>query len=1066
MLSPAVISECLEPRTLLTTMPLAEPNDSFFCAVPTELTPPLPDPELFDPPSLDAPDVGPSLNDPLSTDPESDDFENAASLLLSPSGAGIVDGDIEAVGNRDLYRVEATRNGLQRIRQSAASGSSLDTLLRVFNSNGRIIAQNDDGGGVGRNSLVQFPASTGTVFFVEAGAFADSTGTYRVEIDVANAVMDDFGNGITDAAELSIGPLGLAQRLAAIEFSGDRDVFRLTASEDGLLSIRQRAVPGSFLDTFLRVRDENGDELASNDDDGTSRNSLVQIPVLQNQTLFIEAGAFGTSRGPYAVIVSAGVPVSDDAGDTVATAVTLDVDLSRRAMQRGRIDRPGDRDVFRLLPTESGQLTIRQSAEPGIPLDTLLRVLNSNGEQLAANDDDAFSLNSRISVPVAAGEAVFIEAGGFGQGVGDYVLLVEREVEAVDDFGNNIASADVAGGVELRGEIEASGDVDVFQVQVQETGLLTIRQRATRGNSVDCFLRILDSSGAELAVNDNDRFSLNSVATVSVTAGDTIYVEAGAFSTSVGRYVVTLSAGVDDLNGRLDNTAPAIAISAAGNGIQQGVINFDTDVDVFRFSPDRDGAVTVNLSATSDESLDTFLEILSSGEELVVVDDDGGDALNSHATFDVKAGETYFVRASSFGETTGQYQLSLSSTFEVDDVGNTFSAARSVVLDASGTGRSSFALDGPTDVDLFEFVAIESGDATLQINQENGVVPGRVFVFKEIDDASDSERNRVRVARDRDRDGLVTFSIEEGTTYFVEVAGGTGDVELTLSTDTSVEDESKIDDDVASDAADLFRLGLASILVGAADESSLDTFTATLEQTAAFLRDKIGTDEPVLILGLDPVDYIVTDTSGRQAGYTATDGEINEFGSSVFNSGDGVAELLVIVNPSANVFQLDLVGVGTDFNGGAAYIDSDGIQTTSFEGTLDKDNLEVALDFSNTAAFPLVNGATAETVNFFASVGDNVPSRLSDGSSLDAILDSVLSLFDQSVRDESVELEDSWDDLIGPLLSWLAGTSSEEQDADLVDRVWLHLRESILEISSGALDLMLDILQQVDQELP
>jgi len=895
--------------------------------------------------------------------------------------------------------------------------------------------------------------------------------------------------------------MGRVQRPGNIEFSGDRDVFQVTTRQAGLLSIRQRAVPGSGLDSLLRVRDENGAELAFNDDDGASLNSLLQIPVVQNQTLFIEAGAFGSSRGRYELIVSAGDPVTDDAGDTVATAVSLNLNATRTTIRRGNIDRPGDHDVFRIVPATSGLLTIRQRAEGGNPLDTFVRVLDANGQQLAANDDDGFSLNSRVSVLATGGEALFIEAGAFGQSAGGYVLEIASQAGVSDDFGNDIASAHTtAGGVELRGEIELAGDVDVFQVQATETGLLTIRQRATRGSSIDSFLRILDSAGQVLAVNDDDRFSLNSVAKVSVTAGDTIYVESGAFSTSTGRYIVTLASGADDFTDVLNDSTTTIELSSEGSGTRSGVINFDADADVFRFTPASDSVVTINLTAGAAGSVDPFLQILSSSEELILVDDDGGEGLNSRATFDAKSGETYYVRATSFGGTTGAYQLRLSSSFELDDVGNTFSDARQFVLDELGTGSSQFQLNGQSDVDVFQFTATVSGSAAVQIGQTDGTAPGRIFVFEQTDDASDTERSRIRVARDQDNDGLVSFSVTNGTTYYVEVAQGSGLTDLSVTTDTTAEDESKIDEDVAGDAADLFRLGLASILVGESDDSSLDVFAATLEETAAFIGDKLGTDEVILILGLDPVDYVVTDVSGRQAGFTATDGEINEVGSNVFNSGDGVAELLIVRNPTADLFQLDLVGVGTDFRGGAAYITSDGIQTTTFDGTLTKGNLEIALDFSNTESSTSTPQQTqsTETIqvgNFLASISDDIGDGRSeqvprlDGSSNQATDPVGLSTdeFAALVEDLSASIADgsderrsssseatsdhdaaaSLDDLIGSLLGWLDGDESEEanaQEADPVDRTWRSVAQSIFQFSSSAIELMSDLLQATTEQ--
>ena len=270
--------------------------------------------------------------------------------------------------------------------------------------------------------------------------------------------------------------------------------------------------------------------------------------------------------------------------------------------------------------------------------------------------------------------------------------------------------------------------------------------------------------------------------------------------------------------------------------------------------------------------------------------------------------------------------------------------------------------------------------------------------------------------------------------------------------------------------------------------AALDVFAATLEETATLIGDKLGTDEAILILGLDPVDYVVTDAAGRQAGFTATAGEINEVGSNVFNSGDGVAELLVIQNPAADLFQLDLVGVGTDFRGGAAYITSEGIQTTTFDGTLTKGNLELALDFTNTES------STQQSVpaaNFLASISDEIGDRGSEQvSSLDgstqstepkglstdefsALVEDLSASVASQVGDEGQSSSGeagyaaSLDELIGSLLGWLDGDDSDEaNDAEDEpdDRTRRSVAQSVFQFSSSAIELMTELLQATTEQ--
>ncbi|MCY2932104.1 MAG: C2 family cysteine protease [Planctomycetota bacterium] len=118
-----------------------------------------------------------------------------------------------------------------------------------------------------------------------------------------------------------------------------------------------------------------------------------------------------------------------------------------------------------------------------------------------------------------------------------------------DDYGNTFATASTLtmatdGSASTTGRIDYAGDVDVFTVTATQTGTLTVTMGATARRGVDSYLRIYDSTQTLLAENDDSGGTLDSFATVSVTAGAVYYVQASAYRRSVGTYAVKLSTAV------------------------------------------------------------------------------------------------------------------------------------------------------------------------------------------------------------------------------------------------------------------------------------------------------------------------------------------------------------------------------------------------------------------------------------------------------------------------------------------------------------------------------------------
>jgi len=110
-----------------------------------------------------------------------DNTSTTATLAIG----GSVNSMLDTVGDRDWFRVELVAG--QRYTFSigpTGSGDILDSYLRLHNSAGTLIAQNDDAGSL--YSRLSFTATTTGTFYVSVGAWNDAeAGNYRVSAALA-----------------------------------------------------------------------------------------------------------------------------------------------------------------------------------------------------------------------------------------------------------------------------------------------------------------------------------------------------------------------------------------------------------------------------------------------------------------------------------------------------------------------------------------------------------------------------------------------------------------------------------------------------------------------------------------------------------------------------------------------------------------------------------------------------------------------------------------------------------------------------------------------------------------
>jgi Bacterial pre-peptidase C-terminal domain len=322
-------------------------------------------------------------------------------------------------GDKDWYRVELAEN--QTIRISLTSGGSNplgDPYLAVHGSDGAELV-NDDDGGEGLNSRIEFTAEKAGTYFIEARGFGDDAeGGYVLQVTAG-----EIGGDAQSADSIEPGGEG---RASQINPGGDQDWYSITLVEGRPYRFNLTSDgPTPLADPLLTLYNSDGQSIATDDDGGTGFNAYLSYTPTQGGVYYLGASSFdATGTGGYLLRVSdTDVPGNADTDETLDAANGDD--------RESNIDTPGDLDFY-AVDLEAGQrYVITVSGVGTSPLtDPFLAVKSADGAQVASDDDSGPGNDSRlVFTPTAAGR-YFLQANGLGGSIGRYKIAIAKQAPA------------------------------------------------------------------------------------------------------------------------------------------------------------------------------------------------------------------------------------------------------------------------------------------------------------------------------------------------------------------------------------------------------------------------------------------------------------------------------------------------------------------------------------------------------------------------------------------------------------------------------------------------------------
>ena len=479
-------------------------------------------------------------------------------------------------------------------------------------------------------------------------------------------------------------------------------------------------------------------------------------------------------------------PSTDDHPDSIGSNTSVVPGVS----VIGDLETGGDKDVYKVSVTADSTYLIDLRGAPsalGTLTDPIVTILDSNGSQIAQNDDGGTGFESSLTFAPSTSGDFFIEAGAFSSSLTGTYQLDLTDITIQDDHSGNIGgNTALSVGTNQSGNLEIASDTDIFSLDVQAGVTYTIDQKgfwSSVGNLRDPLLTLKDSAGTILSQNDDGGFRLESQIIYTPTSTEILYVEAGAFGTRTGTYEIS----VGESGGAADNDiadAPSLGLNSITPGISQtGNIEIGGDKDVFSLSVTSGATYQIDMKGSTSNVgtlTDPLLRVLDINGEVLGQNDDGGRGFESLLSYTAPSTGEIFIEAGAFSSTlTGTYQIDVLQTSAAtsslgDIVGGSIEEASSANVNTIFAGN----IDFQGDKDMFEFFLEANTTYRFDIrgsHSNHGTLwDPQAFLY---------DHNNTLVAQDDDSgtgfEASISYTPPDTGNYYLTVMGNIGELSQT-----------------------------------------------------------------------------------------------------------------------------------------------------------------------------------------------------------------------------------------------------------------------------------------------
>ncbi|GFE69304.1 pre-peptidase C-terminal domain-containing protein [Chroococcus sp. FPU101] len=241
-----------------------------------------------------------------------------------------VTGGLSDVGDKDVdfVKVRSASTGILEIDIASSISNPIDSVAFIYDANGNQLALDDDRSSLDLNPLIQYPIAANQDYYVAVTGYGNNnfdpfalgsgtggdTGeyTFNSRLRPLSDVIVLSDNAVNYGA---VQTLSFYQKLFSelgkdnglVTGATDVDIYRFTPNITGKVEIRVDANEEFGADTFLRLFDINGNELAVNDNEASNiRGSVLRVDLFAGTPYVIGVNGASLEARNYDPITGAG----------------------------------------------------------------------------------------------------------------------------------------------------------------------------------------------------------------------------------------------------------------------------------------------------------------------------------------------------------------------------------------------------------------------------------------------------------------------------------------------------------------------------------------------------------------------------------------------------------------------------------------------------------------------------------------------------------------------------------------------------------------------------------------
>ncbi len=391
-----------------------------------------------------------------------------------------VDGELTSSNEAVLYSFEAEAGASVQIRLVS---EDFDCYLVLTDADGNVLATDDDGAG-SLDSQITFTAAESGEYQVSAtsyGAYSGSsgaTGSYTLSLAVVEVESIEYGEVINDT--ISGEPYVLEYQFTAAP--GDNVIIRLESDD---------------FDSYLRLRDASGSEIAYNDDGAGNLNSLIGPVALTDGGIYtiVASSLGGSSAGDFVLSLNSAQLESIAVGEPVTGELT-----------------PANGVAYYTLDAAAGDVV---SIAVEADIDTNVAINDPFNYQIASDEDGGSGNNPELDEVALSNDGTYtIIVGSPFNDVGEFTITVSRaEVPSLNDgpvtlnFDSSGSSRIVAysgeAGEQVRLTLTSTGGDDISpNVDVKQAGSSVVYGSASAVTEFSIVFAVPDDGDLTVTLND------------------------------------------------------------------------------------------------------------------------------------------------------------------------------------------------------------------------------------------------------------------------------------------------------------------------------------------------------------------------------------------------------------------------------------------------------------------------------------------------------------------------------------------------------------------------------------